>query len=195
MMENQQQSYLRWALLALGALAVISLIVIGIMLLVPAKPVETRPPTTLPNASSTSPGTTGGAATLTLDAKLGPVVVTDFIHNGETGVDPQNPGIYYLAGSPGYCLSDGSCPGGAPTTDFNITYDTAHQFFTIALLAEPLGKVRSDVDTFMLKTLGISDTELCTLNYYLGTVNALNDQYAGKNLGFSFCPNATVLPK
>ena len=194
MMEDQPRSYLTWTLWGLGVSVIITCIIAAIMLLRPAEVVTTPPPTTLPDAGPTSPGTTGGAGTMTINAKLGPVVTTDFIDNGITGADPQNPGIYYLAGSPGYCLTDGTCPGGARESTFNITYDAAHQFFTIALVAEPLGAVRSKAEHFLLNALGITETQLCTLNYYVGTISALNDLYAGKNLGFSFCPNATVLP-
>ncbi len=194
MTEDQPRPYLKWALWGLGVLALITLVIVGIKLLLPAKPVHPPSQTTLPEAGPNNTNTTAGAGTMTVKAKLGPVVVTDFIHNGLTGPDTQNPGTYYLAGSPGYCLSDGTCPHGASATEFNITYDTKAQFFTIALVAEPLGTIRGKAERFLLNTLGISETQLCTLNYYVGTVSALNEQFAGRNLGFSFCPNATVLP-
>ncbi len=193
-MEDQPRPYLKWVLWGIGALIALALLVVAIKLLLPREPTPVPVQPTLPSASSTGPGTAGGAGTLTVAAKLGPVTVTDFLHNGITGSDPQNQDMYYLAGAPGYCLTDGTCPHGAKTNDFNITYDAAHQFFTIALLSEPLGKARTGAEQFLLNALGISETKLCTLNYYLGTVSALNDRYAGKNLGFSFCPNATVLP-
>ena len=194
MMEDQPRSYLTWTLWGLGVSVIITCIIAAIMLLRPAEVVTTPPPTTLPDAGSTGPGTASGAKTMTVAAKLGPVVVTDFINNGITGADPQNPGIYFLAGAPGYCLTDGTCPGGARENTFNITYDAMQQFFTVVLIVEPLGAVRSRAEHFLLNALGITETQLCTLNYYVGTVSALNDLYAGRNLGFSFCPNATVLP-
>ena len=194
MMDDQPRPYLRWVFSGFVVLVVVGLAAVAMVSLLPEESPPAPPPTTLPSAGSTSSGSTSGAATLSIDAKLGPVGVNDFIHDDVTEADPQNPGLYYLAGSPGYCLTDGSCPGGYETTNFNITYDSKKQFFTVALLAEPLGEIRTETEQFMLKTLGITGTELCTLNYYVGTVSALNDYYAGKNLGFSFCPNATVLP-
>jgi hypothetical protein len=124
-----------------------------------------------------------------------PIVTKSFIANGVTSPDVENPGTYYLAGSPGYCLKDGTCPSGAPESNFIVTYDAPNQFFTIALTKEPLGAARIAAEQFLMSTLGVSQTQLCSINYYIGTVNAVNAIYAGKNLGFSFCPGATVLPE
>lgn len=122
------------------------------------------------------------------------VTTTDFIHNGVTIADPANAGMYYLAGGPGYCNPDGTCPSGAPASDFIVTYDSAQQAFNIALTQEPLGQARKDAEQFMLATLGVTQSGLCALRYYIGTDVYTNEQYAGINLGFSFCPDATALP-
>jgi len=51
------------------------------------------------------------------------------------------------------------------------------------------------MEQFMLKTLGISQQQLCALNYSVGVTRYVNEQYTAKNLGFSFCPGAVVLPQ
>lgn len=124
-----------------------------------------------------------------------PIVVNNFLKNGVTVEDIENPGIYYLAGSVGYCLKDGTCPAGAAAENFIVAYDTSLQFFTISLTKEPLGTARADAEQFLIKTLGISQADLCNIKYFLSTTSSVNPFYAGTNLGFSFCPGATELPQ
>lgn len=146
-------------------------------------------------------GTPGGSGTTTpnqmvLSSAEGKAIITkDFIHNGETIADVMNPGSYQLAGSLGYCLANGTCPGGATSTDFNISYNGTTQFFNIVLLKEPLSLSRNAAEQFLGTLLGISNDQLCSLKYFVGTPYYVNSFYSGKNLGFSFCPGATVLPK
>lgn len=147
------------------------------------------PPGTELAATSTAPDTTEVAL-----RAGGSVVVNDFLHNGTTISDPENTGNYYLAGSVGYCLKDGSCPSGAKADNYIVIYDSAHQFFTIALTAEPIGPARLAAEAFLRTTLGLSNEQLCGLNYYIGTTESVNNSYSGKNLGFSACAGATSLP-
>lgn len=158
----------------------------------------------LPLASSTVPVTTGGSGpvvtstepTISFATRSGAVItVKDFIHNGETVPDVQNPGSYVLAGSVGYCLADGSCPSGAFTTDFSLTYNEKTHFFNIILLKEPLGATRLEAEQFLADRLGVTGQQVCSLNYFVGTPYWVNEAYDDKNLGFSFCAGATTLPK
>ena len=150
---------------------------------------------TFPDGGSVTPGTTTEDTT-PIQTYAGEVIeATDFIHNGETVADVENPGSYVLAGSVGYCLANGTCPEGAPTTEFNISYNTHTDFFNIILLKEPLGSARSGAEQFLRERLSLSNDELCSLRYFLGTPYWINEHYADKNLGFSFCPGATALPE
>lgn len=186
------------------------IILLGGVLLLILRPSQSAAPndgssTGLPVASSTQQGTgiqlggtttpSGSAQTLTL-ATTGTTTVTvqDFLHNGVTAADVENPGQYYLAGAMGYCLADGTCPGGAPTTEYHIVYNATDQAFLISLLGTPLGKARTDAELYLEATLNASQATLCQLKYYVGTDVYTSDFYAGKNLGFSFCPGATKLP-
>ncbi|MBU6388570.1 hypothetical protein KGQ72_01700 [Patescibacteria group bacterium] len=168
------------------------------------KTVSTTPPTPgFPMASTTAPnpvvpvGSAGtSTATISFATPSGTVVtVKDFVHNGETVQDVQNPGSYVLAGSLGYCLADGSCPSGASTTDFSVSYNEKTHFFNVILLKEPLGAVRLEAEQFLTDRLGIAGQQACGLNYFVGTPYWVNATYDDRNLGFSFCPGATELPK
>lgn len=148
------------------------------------------------NTSASSPSLPKGVAIISFDTPSGATItVSDFIHNNETVPDTANPGSYVLAGDLGYCLADGTCPKGASVTDFSVSYDEKTHFFNIILLAEPLGTSRLNAEQFVESRLGISGQQACSLNYYVGTPYWVNSNYDNKNLGFSFCPGATVLPK
>lgn len=162
-----------------------------------------NPSPSLPIATSTTPGSyyppgsTITTAPQTIGIKVvngGTLIAKDFLNNGETVADTQNQNNYYLAGPLGYCLPDGSCPSGASTTDFTITYNSKSSYFTIALRKEPLGSVRIEAEQFLLARLGITRQGMCNLNYYVGTTYWVNSIYDKGNLGFSFCPGATKLP-
>lgn len=119
--------------------------------------------------------------------------VSDFIDNGTTISDTENPGNYELAGSLGYCMPNTKCAA-TPTTDYNIGYERSSDTFTVALLKEPLGQVRSEAEQFLLSKLGITKSQLCGLKYYVGTTYYVNEQYDSQNLGFAGCPGAVALP-
>ncbi len=150
-----------------------------------------------PSSQSFSVATTstGSSSTMLINASDGGTVLTnDFIHNGVTLPDTANSGRYLLAGNLGYCISDAQQCQAGTTTNFNIFYNSTDDSFIIALLEEPLGQVRLEAQQFLMMTLGISQNEMCRLNYRIGTTSNVNSFYGGKNLGFSFCPRATVLP-
>ena len=145
---------------------------------------------------TTNPSSTAsGASTMLVGSLSGNAIVTsDCIHNGTTIPDTANAGHYLLAGNLGYCVSDPQKCQAGPTTDFNVFYDSTNGSFTVALLKEPLGQVRVEMEQFLMQTLGITQEDMCRLNYYVGTTSSVNPRYDSKNLGFSFCPGATALP-
>lgn len=146
--------------------------------------------------SGTSTNSSGAIPTFSLTAQDGSVVsALDFIHNGITIPDKANLGRYLLAGNLGYCILDPQKCQAAPATNFTVYYDSGMKSFLIDLAEEPIGQARLDMEQFMLTTLGLTQTQLCSLNYFVGVTIYVNSQYTGKNLGFSFCPGATVLPK
>lgn len=114
--------------------------------------------------------------------------VDNFLASPDTYVDPANEGYYSL----GYSVGE---PGAVSPQPFLVMYIAPTQFFIIELLQEPLGEVRSLAEQYTARRLGISPSDLCRLNYTIGTSARVNTTYAGRNLGFSFCPGATVLPE
>ncbi|MDO8593357.1 MAG: hypothetical protein Q7R59_00440 [bacterium] len=150
------------------------------------------PTPTEPSSATSSP--TGQRITLAAQ-NGGTVIANDFIHNGVTIPDTANAGRYLLAGNFGYCLSDPQKCQAATADNFSVYYNMTTQSFILTLTKEPIGQARLDMEQFMLATLGITEQQMCSLNYLIGVTRYVNEQYAGKNLGFSFCPGATKLPK
>lgn len=173
------------------ALAFLGAIIVGILwylLFAPlGAPPASRPSSTvtLPSSGAVTvpPSTTDQSGSrIPIPIQNGTVITTkDFIHTGTTIEDPANAGNYYLTGS--------------STQGFAIGYRTPAQFFTIALEQEPLGATRLAAEHFLMTKLGISESQMCALPYYLGTDVHTNSLYAGRNLGFSFCPGAVALPQ
>jgi len=123
-----------------------------------------------------------------------PLLVKDFISNGVTYKDPANDGSYYLAGTLGYCLEDGTCPD-TGTPHFSILYLSEGETFIISLDEEPLGTSRLEAEAYLRRTLGITNEQMCSLDYTVGTTVYVNSVFGSMNtLGFSFCPNAVTLP-
>ncbi len=79
--------------------------------------------------------------------------------------------------------------------EYQITYHAPDKTYTVSLTTEPLGQTRQDAEQRFLTLLGITEDQACALHVNVTTLYSVNQQYAGKNLGLSFCPYATVLPK
>mgnify|MGYP000294716410 CR=1 FL=1 len=110
------------------------------------------------------------------------ITVNDFYQWEITVQDPNNPSYYYLDG-----IGDDGIP-------FDILYGELDQSFTIRLKAEPLSQAREQAEQVLMKILGIPESSMCQLHYLVLVPYRINSVYAGKNLGFSFCDGATVLP-
>jgi hypothetical protein len=119
----------------------------------------------------------------------------DFLHNGVTIPAGTRGDTYLLAGNLGYCYVDPQKCQAATTTDFTVYYDSGRHSFVIDLTKEPIGQSRLDMEQFMSTTLGVSQQQMCNLNYLVSVTRYVNEHFAGANLGFSFCPGATKLPK
>lgn len=179
------------SLLLLAALGIV--LVVGFMMLDGSRGEEAPPPP--PEEAVPSFPESAGTGYVTVGSGSGAdIEVQDFTHNGETIPDPVNPGSYVLAGSLGYCLADGSCPQGTPTDRFSVSYDGETGSFSIVLLKEPLREVRAEAQAYLRSRLGITDAQMCALDYYLGVPYFVNERFTGENLGFSFCAGATALP-
>ncbi len=144
--------------------------------------------TGLPIAQNAIPTVTTGPVLNLPSASGGTLPANNFLTSPDTYPDPMNPGYYSL----GYSVNQ---PDSISTPPFLIEYQSTTKFFAIALLREPIGPTRTRVEQYLEQHLGLSQNNLCNLNYTLSVPNSVNEQYAGQNLGFSFCPGAVVLPK
>ncbi len=152
--------------------------------------------TTIPSnpSTATNPSQQGGSNTPTNEqtaASLlvgsvsgGTVSVTDFTKDPETKTTPNIPDSYFLSGG-----LDPNTTGAS----FSIMYVSTDQSFTISLWQEPLGEVRRQAETELLKKLGVAQGVACGLRYTVLVPYKVNPYYAGKNLGLSFCPGAEAL--
>ncbi len=102
-----------------------------------------------------------------------------------TTEDASNRGLYHL----------NVPPSANPSAPYDITYESATQYFNISLLAEPIGQTRVEMEHDLMTKLGVSENAMCLLNYMVSVPYWVNAFYTGKNLGFSFCPGAVVLPQ
>ncbi len=133
-------------------------------------------------AHSVSHRTSAGYSShpLILQAKDGSVIaVRDFTKQNQPSIAGPKTG-YQVAG--------------ANTADFQILYFPDQSYFLVSLFVEPLGATRTKAEDALRQKLRLSDAQLCTLNIDVGTDAATNADYAGRNLGLSFCSNAVRLP-
>ncbi len=158
-----------------------------------------------PNSGAASQGSTGsnpsgtntsqGSGVSTVENTMGGTLVTkDFLNNGVTATSPDAEGDYYLAGDPGFCPTSG-CAAKSSSPDYYVVYRPSAKAFVIGLTKEPIGQSRQEAEQFLMNTLGITQTQMCDLNYFVLTTVDVNSNYSGKNLGFSFCPGAVTLPQ
>jgi hypothetical protein len=150
----------------------------------------------LPISGSTdqNPSTPGqGSDLLSLTGVDGSVVRTlNFIKDPMTARDPINPGYYYL----GYHVNEGVKDATATENPpYTIQYIASTQYFTVTLLQEPIEAVRRQAEQYLMTHLGVPQNDLCRLKYIVGVPWRVNQVYASRNLGFSFCPGATLLPQ
>lgn len=110
------------------------------------------------------------------------VAVRNFLASAGTRKDPENAGYYTLGDQQ------------SQSTTYLITYIDETNYFNIVLVKEPLGHARTQAETYLTNTLGISKEEMCLLDYTISVPNAVNSNFSGVNLGFSFCPSAVKLP-
>lgn len=66
--------------------------------------------------------------------------------------------------------------------------------FNILLNALPLSKARLEAEDVLRAKLGVTNQELCKMNVSVYVFKWVDENYAGENLGLSFCKNAVPLP-
>lgn len=140
--------------------------------------------TASPSGTSLPNGGTGGGGTP-------PVERTVTFKDGSQATIPdvtKLPQPAWASSDNGYVVS------GNGQGDFDILYYPAQSAFSITLLQEPLGQTRLAAEQALRATLKLTDTQLCKLSADIGTIGSVNETYAGRNLGLSFCPGSVKLP-
>jgi hypothetical protein len=142
--------------------------------------------------SVTGSAQTGGGSTISISTADGSTIsVRDPRKDPSTKEDPLNAGQYYM----GYHQPEGvSDPTATENPPYVINYIAATQFFNIAILQEPIGQSRKQMETYLMQHLGITQDQMCRLKYMVGVPARINQLYAGQDLRFSFCAGATELP-
>lgn len=175
-------------LISVGAIAIVGLFVLAYTL----AGSKTSPVSTTQNvpAGEQSQNLPPGSTNLnTTGSVVEPIVAgttvqaADFLSDPAVVKDANNPGYY----SVGYQAVD--------NPPYAITYISDTNYFNIALLQEPIGPVRKDAEQYLMAHLGITAEKMCQLDYMVSVPEWVNSQFAGKSLGFSFCPGAVTLPK
>jgi cytoskeletal protein RodZ len=99
----------------------------------------------------------------------------------------------------GYVPSQGYQVAGSDTGNFQVLYFSAKnggtEEFLISILSEPIGANRLAAEKELQQKTGLTNDQMCQLSDVEVYVDSgVNDSYAGRNLGLSFCPGATKLP-
>ncbi len=149
--------------------------------------------TNLPSQGGGAPAPGGASAQpagLTLTSAGGVAIpVNDFTKDPATVKDAVNPGHYLLGASP----SGSALTSTTTAASYSIQYIDTDQSFTLELLQEPIASARQEAEQYLMSELGISESQMCQLKYVVSTPWWVNQFYAGKSLGFSFCDGAVKL--
>lgn len=141
----------------------------------------------LPIGSTVNDGIDG--KTLQIQTSTGAVLdVRDFLNADDTVSDPQNYGHYFVGGHYPFDQNAGQI---APP--YIIEYFSETEYFNIVLLSEPLFQARVRAQSYLMETLGITESEMCSLEYTVSVPNFVNEYYSGQDMRFSFCPDAIPL--
>ena len=140
--------------------------------------------TPIPIASSTNPDTSADNLTIYLTDGSAEHI-PDFTKGGQPEWASSKAG-FQVAGS------EQTGPTGA---GYQILYFPEHSYFSIGILAEPIGPNRLAAETELRTKLALPDAQLCRLNIKVYVLGEVSDTYSGYNLGLSFCPGATALPE
>lgn len=136
-----------------------------------------------------TPSSSAGDKSLILKTTSGATLtVRNFINDPDTVADPQNEGYYHLGE---HFPLDGSPVETYPP--FTIMYVVQTQYFNISLTSEPISKARSDAEQYLLTHLGLSEEQLCQIDYMVSVPYFINQFYTSQDLRFSFCPGSVPL--
>lgn len=164
---------------------VVLLIAVSLWLVIASlsRPEETPPPENVPEFPTGGGGPVAGpSGTLTYTTAGGSVAVADF---------RRSPGARSI-GSGNYLIEPSAAPG--MLKPYQLLFFEYDGSFLISLAAEPLGAVRQEAERDLLSRLGVSESEACGLPIMVTVPSDISGEYAGRDLGLSFCPGGVPLP-
>jgi hypothetical protein len=82
----------------------------------------------------------------------------------------------------------------ADTPKYIFEYFEAGRTFNITLLDTNLREARVAAEKDLLQRFSLTEEQACSLQVTVGTLVSISQEYAGKNLGLSFCANRIDLP-
>ncbi len=156
------------------------LVAVGIWMLLPGNPISTPQPAPTPTSTPVATGTLPGV-TLAPEAAF-PTSTTVLIGTPKGSVEVRN--FYKDFVSRSY---DKTSITVAATTSYSISYYAPDGSFSISIDRPPFVAVRAAAETAFITNLGISRSDACKLKVSVGTSLSVDPNYAGKNLGLSFC--------
>lgn len=172
----------------LAGIAVLMIFIVGTFFFIsrtaPAQPAPSQ--VTFPTSTSTLPSgsLSSNGAVLQIKSLDGHVYSIPDITTGKKA-DVLGAGTYY------HITNNQDTMGS--NAQFEMQYGTDYSI-SIVLLKESLKDSRHASETYVRSLLKLSDQTLCSLNVDITVPAPVNDTYADENLGFSFCPNAVLLP-
>ena len=88
---------------------------------------------------------------------------------------------------------------GDEKSNYHISYlpynkENSQIQFNITLNTLPLSEVRLEAENVLRAKLGVTNQELCKMDISVYVFGWVDKNYAGQNLGLSFCDNAIPLP-
>lgn len=153
---------------------------------------ESAPPPEPPDTTNPfgqQPGTTPGTVASTTPGELPILEIT-----ARDGTAIAVPDFTQVNQPTNANANNGYQIAGSNTGTFQILFFPNDSGILVSLFSEPIGPVRLEAEEALRTVLGLTNQELCRLNHDVRTIISVNETYAGRSLGFSFCPGATVLP-
>jgi len=143
---------------------------------------------TIQNQGDTMPPNTGNQPLILNTSSGATLSVHNFLNDSDTVADPQNKGYFHLGE---HFPLDGTSPSTYPR--FTIMYIAQTQYFNISLTSEPIRQARIDAEQYLLTHLGVSEEQLCQIDYMVSVPYFVNQFYTSQDLRFSFCPGSISL--
>lgn len=176
-------------LLTIGMVLVIVFLVAGIVATL-KKPSDSNEPIQQPGTQFPAGGTTDiSGDTFMVKTQSGSVVeVKNFLVSDTTIPDMENEGYFYLGNLFPVEETDNQPP-------YVITYIEDTQFFNVTLLSTPLYASQQQAELYLKSVLGISDSDMCNLQYTLSVPAYIDEAASGIDYRFSFCSDSTPIPQ